>query len=627
MRASIYARYSSENQREESIDDQIASCRRAAAARGWVVLEDHVYADAAHSGASHDRPALLQLLEAAKRQLFDVLFVDDLSRLSRSNLYLLVTLADLDYAGVRLVSVADSLDTADEGATFAIQVRGVFNQLSLSDLRAKTLRGQRGQKDRGFFVGERTYGFRSHPCGEVRVGPGGRTRAAGYHMHIHPPEAAVVLRIFEEYAAGVPITRIIVSLNRDGVPHPKPRASGWGPSTVHGILQNLKYTGVWTWNRTGKRRDPRTGRRHSFVKPASEHIVITDETLRIVPQPLWDAVQAQKAQVGKVWPGGKRRGFTADQGSRSEAYPNHLFDGMLRCSCCKQAICRVSGKGGGYYGCHGAARRVCDNRLMVSRRKLERIFLRELRCRLLDPAVIHYALTRLADEVAKLHGSVSDLRSRKQAELSAARGELNNLLAFVRRGHASDSVAAEIAKVEARVSRFEVELDALPADDAPSLPIPSEEWIAERVVELQALLERRTPKAASVLRRLFGKVHLEPVRPDAGRPYYLAHTALDVIALVDPSGPRGGPDGGSGSFRWWRRRESNPRPKVQHRGNLHAYPPLKCRSRRRRAAETAGSRAPMNLVVACRCRARRPARCMTPGSRPAGVVRTGALPD
>ena len=553
MRVAVYARYSSENQREESIVDQIASCRRGAAARGWVVLDDHVYADPAHSGASHDRPALLRLLEAAKHQAFDVLFVDDLSRLSRSNLYLLVTLADLEYAGVRLVSVADNLDTADEGATFAIQVRGVFNQMSLSDLRAKTLRGQRGQKDRGFFVGERAYGFRSHPCGDVRVGPGGRARPLGYLMHIHPPEAAVVLRIFEEFAAGVPITRIVANLNRDGVPHPKPRGSGWGPSTVHGILQNLKYTGVWPWNRTGKRRDPRTGRRSSFDKPKSEHVVRNYPNLRIVPQPLWDAVRARKAEVGKVWPGGKRRAFTGDQGSRSQAYPNHLFDGMLRCACCKQAICRVSGKGGGYYGCHGAARRVCDNRLMVSRRKLERIFLRDLRDRLLDPAVIHYALGRLADEAAKLHGNVADIRSRKVAELSAARGELNNLVDFVRRGHASDSVAAEIAKVESRVSRLQAQLDALPADDGPVLPIPSEEWIAERVVELQALLERRTPKAATVLRRLFGKVYLEPVCPDGERPYYLAHTALDLIALVDPSGPRGGSDGGSGSFRWWTR--------------------------------------------------------------------------
>ena len=93
----------------------------------------------------------------------------------------------------------------------------------------------------------------------------------------------------------------------------------------------------------------------------------------------------------------------------------------------------------------------------------------------------------------------------------------------------------------------------MPVDGGPALPVPSEEWIAERVAELQALLERRTPKAATVLRRLFGRVDLQPYHPECGRDYYVAHTALDVFALVDSSGPGGGPDGGSGSFSWWTR--------------------------------------------------------------------------
>ena len=285
-------------------------------------------------------------------------------------------------------------------------------------------------------------------------------------------------------------------------------------------------------------------------------------------------MHVRKKAVRQVWPGGKPRGFTSAQGSRSEVYPTHLFDGMLCCACCKQAIAVVGGKSGGYYGCLGAKRCVCDNRLTVCRSKLERIFLRALRDRLLDPGAIRHALRRVADELAKLHRDVPDIRRRKKAELALARKELKNLLAFVRSGRGSDAVAAEIAEAEPRVVRLQVELDALPVGGGSAFVIPPEDWIAERVAELQSLLERRTPKAALVLRALFGKVELEPVRPEQGRPYYVAHTALATLALVDPSGPRGGPDGGSRSFGWWRRRESNPRPKIQHRRNLHAYPPL-----------------------------------------------------
>ena len=576
MPAAIYARYSSENQRKESIADQVAACRRFAAAHDLIVLDAHVYSDHAQSGASLDRSGLNALVAAAATRAFDVLLVDDLSRLARNTMYMLITLADLEYQGVRVISVADNLDTADEESTLAIQIRGIFNELQLADLRKKTFRGQLGQKQRGFYVGERTYGYRSKPKGEMRIDKRGRPRPEGYTMCIEESEAAVVRRIFEDFAAGVPMRRLVIRLNEEGVPCSKPSAAGWNQSTLHRMLHNAKYIGTWAWNLTGNRRDPRTGRRRPYPKPASEHVVHVDETLRIIPQDLWDAVRAREKEVAEVWPPGHRRGFSPAQGCRSSVYPKHLLDGMLSCACCKLRIALVSGKRGGYYGCAAAARRVCDNRLTVCRAKAERIFFRELRARLLEPGVVRHALRRVADEIAKLRGDAAGMVRRKTAELAAARKRLQHFLDFVGRGGAADiaAVSAAIVEAEARVSRLKRELDAIRCDDGPVFQVPSEKWLAEQVGALHQLLERRTPESARVLRRLLGKVVLQPVHPENGRPYYVARTAIDTFALVDPSGPRGGSDGGSGSMRWWRRRESNPRPKIQRRGNLHAYPPL-----------------------------------------------------
>ena len=67
MRAAIYARYSSENQRPESIEDQVSACRRLASDRGFTILDDHIYADQAESGARKDRRGLAALLAAATR--------------------------------------------------------------------------------------------------------------------------------------------------------------------------------------------------------------------------------------------------------------------------------------------------------------------------------------------------------------------------------------------------------------------------------------------------------------------------------------------------------------------------------------------------------------------------------
>ena len=149
--AAIYARYSSLNQREESIADQVASCRRFALDSDLVVLDSHIYKDAAASGASVDRPGLLALRADAKQGLFSVVLVDDLSRLARNNLFMQTVLGELHFLGIRLISVADGLDTDDDESTFMIHIRGAVNQLHLADLRKKTLRGLLGQKRRGFF--------------------------------------------------------------------------------------------------------------------------------------------------------------------------------------------------------------------------------------------------------------------------------------------------------------------------------------------------------------------------------------------------------------------------------------------------------------------------------------------
>ena len=139
MLAAIYARYSSENQRPESIEDQVAACRRLAGQRGFTIVEEHIYSDQAQSGARKDRPGLAALLSAAERGQFQVVLVDDLSRLARDNYLMLSVLAELHFAGARVVSVADGLDSHDEEATLGIQIRGIFNELQLRDRKSTRL--------------------------------------------------------------------------------------------------------------------------------------------------------------------------------------------------------------------------------------------------------------------------------------------------------------------------------------------------------------------------------------------------------------------------------------------------------------------------------------------------------
>src|SRR5262249_21385865 len=157
--------------------------------------------------------------------------------------------------------------------------------------------GQKGQKSRGFTVGEATFGYRSVPVGEMRVDRRGRPRPDGYRMVVHAPEADVVLRIFRAFSDGASIKTLGKGLNLEQVPGRRKLYKPWSASTVSRILKNPKYVGRWIWNRTETRRDPKTGRKRKFSKPETEWHVHENEDLRIVPHGIWEAVLARWKEV------------------------------------------------------------------------------------------------------------------------------------------------------------------------------------------------------------------------------------------------------------------------------------------------------------------------------------------
>ena len=565
MRAAIYARYSSDNQRPESIDDQIRACRDLAAARAYTVDPQHIYADEAKSGALRDRPALEAMCAAARDRHFEAVLVDDLSRLSRDNHFLLTLYAELRFYSVRIVSRADCLDSDDRHAKLGFQMRGIVNELYLDDLREKTLRGQMGQKSRGFTVGEATYGFRSEPVGQMRVDRRGRPRPDGYRMVIDAPEAAVVRRIFEDFASGVAITAIVKALNAEGVAGRRKLSRGWTPSTISRILRNEKYTGRWTWNRTETRRDPRTGRKRRVEKPTADWHVTCSEDLRIISQPTWDRVVARWQDIDRTWPkrAGKR-GYEGRQRSYVATHPPHLLSGALRCGRCNGAMGQVSGKGGGYYGCLAAAKSACENRLLVRRRLTEDLLLSRVREEIANVEALDYVLKRVELEVRRLNATLPEELRLKKAALAAEQRRIANFVDFVADGKGTRALAEALREAERRSEALGQEIGLLEGTVASLFKAPPREWIEHRVAQLKTVLEAETERSALLLRGVLGPVRLCPVQPDIGRPYYQAETTLQVLELLQD------PDDGSNLLRQWRRGESNPRPKVVHREPLHA---------------------------------------------------------
>jgi len=136
LRCATYARYSSDQQSPLSISDQVRKCREYAQQHDWRIVEEHVYTDAEISGAGTDRPGLQALLQAlqARPRVFDVLLIDDTSRLSRRQADQANIIDQLRFAGFRLVAVSQGIDTASEQADVLMTVHGLVDSLYIKEL-------------------------------------------------------------------------------------------------------------------------------------------------------------------------------------------------------------------------------------------------------------------------------------------------------------------------------------------------------------------------------------------------------------------------------------------------------------------------------------------------------------
>jgi site-specific DNA recombinase len=151
-RVVIYARYSSQNQREASIDDQIRLCRERAVREGWTI--ENIFRDLALSGASLLRPGYQALLQAARDGAFDVLLAEALDRLSRDQEDVAALFKRLSFLGIRIVTLAEG-----EISELHVGLKGTMNALFLKDLAEKTRRGLRGRIEAGFSGGGNSYGY------------------------------------------------------------------------------------------------------------------------------------------------------------------------------------------------------------------------------------------------------------------------------------------------------------------------------------------------------------------------------------------------------------------------------------------------------------------------------------
>jgi site-specific DNA recombinase len=561
MKCAIYARYSSDLQRETSIEDQIRKCREFAAPKGWVILDDYVRYDQAISGAAlAGRDALYALLAAAQRKPrpFDRILIDDTSRLARNVAEALTMVATLKFHGVGVYFVSQGIDTLDKSARQLVTINGMMDEQYLVGLGDKVRRGQEGRVLKGLNPGGRCYGYINVPIEDPsRPGKYGRPAVSGVKLEINADQADVVRRIFRMYAEGHGLARVAKALNAEGVPAPQPPRTralrAWCPSSIREMLRNERYRGVQVWNRTEKQRHPETGKKISRERPASERLRVEVPAWRIVSEELWNAAHAQIRAVNEKMGRSRSGGL-----NRTESSRQYLFSGLLVCGECGSRMVIVSGRGTrGYvkYGCPSHRYRgVCDNKLTMRQDRLEEQLLGAIETRILTPEMIQYMIQRFEQE---LQGRMAEIRkqaaqSMPLAELHKKRDDLQVQAArladaIADAGH-SPALLSRLTTAEADLARVDREIAAYrPVNVAASVE-QLQGFVTGQVMQLRSLLGRDAPTAKAALMKHIKQLVLTPEDQPSGRVFKVSGGIDVAVQNVMPMVARDGHHRFNGPF-------------------------------------------------------------------------------
>jgi site-specific DNA recombinase len=399
--------------------------------------------------------------------------------------------------------------TLSEGEVSHLHVglKGTMNALFLKDLADKTRRGLQGRVEAGKSGGGKSYGYDVVRQLDAHGEPvrGDRT--------INEAEAAVIRRIFTDYAAGKSPKKVATELNREGVPGPT--GGDWGFSTIigspkrgNGILNNEMYVGRLVWNRQRFIKDPDTGKRQARMNPDSEWVRQNVPALRIIDDALWEQAKSCQASIKRL------RGAedeTATNQFRDRTRPKYLLSGLTRCGCCGGGYSMISAD---LLGCSTARNKgTCDNRVNIRRDRLEERVLNALRHHLMDPALFAEFCDEFTREMNRLRIDAGASIDAARAEIRKIDRDLDMLVNMILKGGAADRINEKMVALERRKKELESFLST--ATEPPPLLHPEmatfyRARVSELHMALQADAERQRLAATEALRALIDTIVLTP---------------------------------------------------------------------------------------------------------------------
>lgn len=301
LRAALYARFSSDLQRSESIDAQVRAMKKYCEQNCMVVID--TYVDEAKSATSDKRPSFQRMIEDSKKHIFDVVLVHKLDRFSRNRYDSAMYKRLLKANGVRVFSVLENLDDSPESIMLESMLEGMSEYYS-KNLAREVMKGLKenalqckhtgGQPPLGYYINE------------------------DKRLSVNEKEAIAVRLIFSRFANEYSYDEIISELNANH--YYTKNGNSFKRNSLYSILTNEKYSGVYVYNKSSSK--DMFGKRNTHLYKDDEDIIkIPNGCPQIVDSDTFNKVQERIAENKHI------AGYYL-------AKRKYLFTGLIFCGYC-----------------------------------------------------------------------------------------------------------------------------------------------------------------------------------------------------------------------------------------------------------------------------------------------------
>lgn len=420
MNVVTYARFSSHNQTEQSIEGQLKYCREYAEKNDFNII--HSYIDEARSGTSDSREQFQQMIEDSKKKEFEGVLVYQLDRFARNREDSAKYKGILRRNGVRVYSARENISEDASGILMESVLEGMAEYYS-KELGQKAARGMATNADHFYFNGSVTPLGLTTKSIPVPIGANGEMKYKKVY-DIDKEKAPLVQEVFSMYLNGETMENIANYLKTKGIKTSKGKDRKFSKNSVKLILSNKKYIGIYSFK----------GKETPNIIPR----IIDDETFYRVQEKL------------------KKNKHSS---SRAKLDVQYLLTTKLFCGTCGEMMVGTSGTSGNgvthyYYGCKNKLKHKCN------RKNIKKDYIEDLVVNLARRELTDDNINEMATAVYKTAYETQDSTKVKRLQreilnLQNARDNLFDSLKICYDDNVKQSIFEEISKIEEQKTQLQ----------------------------------------------------------------------------------------------------------------------------------------------------------------------------